>query len=102
MSSRFAREPQLSGLSRRAKADHQLVVKSRLQAATHKYKSSITAVLQILKTEGLSGLYAGIGPKLLQSALTAAFMFVAQRRIFELVKSLVVAAQQKKAASLRA
>ncbi|EKD02911.1 peroxisomal membrane protein [Trichosporon asahii var. asahii CBS 8904] len=79
-----------------------LVVKSRLQAATHKYKSSITAVIQILKTEGISGLYAGIGPKLLQSALTAAFMFVAQRRIFELVKSLVVAAQQKKAAALRA
>lgn len=32
------------------------------------------------------GLYAGIGTKLLQSVLTASFLFVAQRRVFELVK----------------
>ncbi|RSH81834.1 uncharacterized protein EHS24_008029 [Apiotrichum porosum] len=74
-----------------------LVVKSRLQAATHKYNSSVKAVLQIFKTEGISGLYAGIGPKLLQSALTAAFMFVAQRRIYEAVKGLIVVLQQRKA-----
>ncbi|EIW69688.1 hypothetical protein TREMEDRAFT_62557 [Tremella mesenterica DSM 1558] len=65
-----------------------IVVKSRLQAATHKYKSSLRAILDILKSEGLAGLYAGLGPKLLQSVLTAAFMFVAQRRIYESVKSL--------------
>lgn len=35
----------------------------------------------------LLGLYAGLLPKLLQSVLTAAFMFVAQRRIYEMVKS---------------
>ncbi|TXT13597.1 hypothetical protein VHUM_00964 [Vanrija humicola] len=75
-----------------------LVVKSRLQAATHKYKSSLTAIVQILKTEGISGLYAGLGPKLLQSALTAAFLFVAQRRIYEAVKGLVTAAATKRAA----
>jgi adenine nucleotide transporter 17 len=57
-----------------------------LQAATHKYKSSLQAVLHILKTEGVNGLYAGLLPKLLQSMLTAAFLFVAQRRIFEAVK----------------
>lgn len=74
-----------------------LVVKSRLQAASHKYKSSVTAVLHILKTEGLAGLYAGLGPKLIQSALTAAFMFVAQRRIFEFVKGLILAAADKRA-----
>jgi adenine nucleotide transporter 17 len=68
------------------------VVKSRLQAATHKYKSSLQAVLYILKTEGVNGLYAGLLPKLIQSMLTAAFLFVAQRRIFEAVK-LVRAAQ---------
>ena len=33
------------------------------------------------------GLYAGLQPKLLQSALTAAFMFVAQRRLYETIKS---------------
>jgi adenine nucleotide transporter 17 len=74
-----------------------LVVKSRLQVASHKYKSSVTAVLEILKTEGLRGIYAGLGPKLLQSALTAAFMFVAQRRLYEVVKSLIVQIQARKA-----
>nr|ODN91664.1 solute carrier family 25 (peroxisomal adenine nucleotide transporter), member 17 [Cryptococcus depauperatus CBS 7855] len=67
-----------------------IVVKSRLQAATHKYKSSIQAVLHILKTESVSGLYAGLSLKLLQSVLTAAFMFVAQRRIYEFVKKVLV------------
>jgi hypothetical protein len=33
-----------------------------------------------------AGLYAGLLPTLLQSVLTAAFMFVAQRRVYELVK----------------
>ncbi|KAK6903325.1 hypothetical protein I203_108590 [Kwoniella mangroviensis CBS 8507] len=75
-----------------------IVVKSRLQAATHKYKSSLKAVLHILEKEGLSGLYAGLGPKLLQSVLTAAFMFVAQRRIYEFVKGLVNVAAQRKLA----
>lgn len=79
-----------------------LVVKSRLQVASHKYKSSVTAVLSILKTEGLAGLYAGLGPKLLQSALTAAFMFVAQRRIFEFVKGLILVAAEKRALAARA
>jgi hypothetical protein len=36
------------------------------------------------------GLYAGLRPKLLQSVLTAAFMFVAQRRIYEAVKKVRV------------
>ncbi|WVF71817.1 hypothetical protein IAT40_006625 [Kwoniella sp. CBS 6097] len=69
-----------------------IVVKSRLQAATHKYKSSLKAILHILESEGVSGLYAGLGPKLIQSVLTAAFMFVAQRRIYEFVKRLVTVA----------
>ncbi|WWC89668.1 uncharacterized protein L201_004593 [Kwoniella dendrophila CBS 6074] len=75
-----------------------IVVKSRLQAATHKYKSSLHALFQILKTEGISGLYAGLGAKLLQSVLTAAFMFVAQRRIYEYVKRLVTIAAQRRLA----
>ncbi|WWD16260.1 hypothetical protein CI109_100686 [Kwoniella shandongensis] len=75
-----------------------IVVKSRLQAATHKYKSSLKAILHILESEGLSGLYAGLLPKLLQSVLTAAFMFVAQRRIYEFVKRLVTLAAARKAA----
>ncbi|WVN86351.1 uncharacterized protein L203_101514 [Cryptococcus depauperatus CBS 7841] len=77
-----------------------IVVKSRLQAATHKYKSSIQAVLHILKTESVSGLYAGLSLKLLQSVLTAAFMFVAQRRIYEFVKKLVLLSSQRKLVAL--
>ncbi|TYJ52460.1 hypothetical protein B9479_006935 [Cryptococcus floricola] len=73
-----------------------IVVKSRLQAATHKYKSSIKAVLHILEAEGVNGLYAGLGLKLLQSVLTAAFMFVAQRRIYEFVKKLIVLSAERK------
>jgi len=79
-----------------------IVVKSRLQAATHKYTSSLRAILDILQKEGLSGLYAGLLPKLLQSVLTAAFMFVAQRRIFEAVKKMVLVAAEKKALVARA
>lgn len=67
-----------------------IVVKSRLHAATHQYKSSLEAITQILREEGLRGLYAGVGTKLLQSVLTASFLFVAQRRIFELVKRLLI------------
>ncbi|KAK4689127.1 solute carrier family 25 (peroxisomal adenine nucleotide transporter), member 17, partial [Tremellales sp. Uapishka_1] len=73
-----------------------IVVKSRLQAATHKYKSSIKAVLSILHNEGVAGLYAGLLPKLLQSVLTAAFMFVAQRRVYEAVKKMIMIAAEKK------
>lgn len=79
-----------------------IVVKSRLQAATHQYSSSLRAVLDILNKEGLSGIYAGLLPKLLQSVLTAAFMFVAQRRIFEAVKKMVLVAAEKKALVARA
>lgn len=75
-----------------------IVVKSRLQAATHKYKSSLAAVLHILQAEGLKGLYGGLAPKLIQSMLTAAFLFVAQRRIFEAVKVALAVSQQRKLA----
>lgn len=89
----------MSSLSHTSVGIHELTDQ---QAATHKYQSSLKAVLHILKTEGLSGeplitpvvgpmtnesgLYAGLLPKLLQSVMTAAFMFVAQRRIYEMVK----------------
>jgi len=79
-----------------------IVVKSRLQAATHKYKSVVKAILHIMQDEGMSGLYAGLLPKLLQSVLTAAFMFVAQRRIYESVKKLVLLAAEKRALAARA
>jgi solute carrier family 25 (peroxisomal adenine nucleotide transporter), member 17 len=40
----------------------------------------------IIAEEGISGIYKGAGPKLLQSVLTAAILFASQRRIYELTK----------------
>lgn len=62
------------------------VVKSRLQAGSLKYKSSIDGLLTILTEEGVAGLYKGIGSKIVQSVLTAAILFAGQRRIFEITK----------------
>jgi hypothetical protein len=46
------------------------------------------------------GLYAGIGTKLLQSVLTASFLFVAQRRIFEFVKKVSTVQQAARVGSI--
>lgn len=43
--------------------------------ATDTDKKSSASALEIIKTEGISGLYSGIGYKLTQSILTAAFLF---------------------------
>ncbi|RXW25254.1 hypothetical protein EST38_g600 [Candolleomyces aberdarensis] len=66
-----------------------IVVKSRFQAGNTKYKSSLEALLTIIKEEGVEGLYKGIGSKIVQSVLTAAILFAGQRRIFEVTKSAV-------------
>ena len=65
------------------------MVKSRLQAGqAHalKYKSSLDGLLTIIREEGIEGLYKGVGSKLLQSVLTAAILFMGQRRIYEITK----------------
>ncbi|KAG6378919.1 peroxisomal membrane protein PMP47B [Boletus reticuloceps] len=64
-----------------------IVVKSRLQAGhvqAERYKSTLRGLLTIFEEEGLQGLYGGAKSKLLQSVLTAAILFTAQRRIYEL------------------
>jgi len=69
-----------------------IVVKSRLQAghATAKrYRSGLHGLRTIIAEEGMSGIYKGAGPKLLQSVLTAAILFASQRRIYELTKAVV-------------
>ncbi|PCH40761.1 mitochondrial carrier [Wolfiporia cocos MD-104 SS10] len=66
-----------------------IVVKSRLQAGqAHalRYKSSFDGLLTIIREEGAEGLYKGVGSKLLQSVLTAAILFMGQRRIYEITK----------------
>ena len=55
-----------------------------------KYKSSLDGLRTIIKDEGISGLYKGIGSKLTQSVLTAAILFVMQKRIYEMTKKVRV------------
>ena len=52
-----------------------------------RYKSSVDGLLTIIREEGVEGLYKGVGSKLLQSVLTAAILFMCQRRIFETTKT---------------
>lgn len=62
------------------------VVKSRLQvgnASAKRYKSTFHGLLTIFKEEGLQGLYGGAQSKLLQSVLTAAILFAAQKRVYD-------------------
>lgn len=59
-------------------------------AAAARYKSALDGMLTVLREEGIGGLYKGILSKVIQSVLTAAILFVSQRRIYELVKSVSV------------
>jgi len=67
-----------------------IVIKSRLQAGHNsalRYKSSLDGILTVIKEEGVSGLYKGVGSKLTQSVLTAAILFAGQKRIYEITKA---------------
>lgn len=73
----------------------QVLVKSRQQAGkgSSKGKSNFFAELaEILKNEGVAGLYRGVGPKLTQSVLTAAILFSSQARLFAALSALRTAA----------
>lgn len=61
-------------------------MKSRLQVGQTKYKSSLDGLVTIVREEGVGGLYKGISSKLVQSVLTAAILFAAQKRIYEITK----------------
>ena len=70
--------------------DIQIVIKSRLQAghdSALRYKSSVDGILTVIKEEGISGLYKGVGSKLVQSVLTAAILFAGQKRIYEITRA---------------
>ncbi|KAK4052072.1 hypothetical protein OIV83_002366 [Microbotryomycetes sp. JL201] len=75
-----------------------LTVKARMQAGHaegRSYSSSLDGLRKIIKKEGVSGLYRGIGPKLTQSVATAAILFLAKEKIYQAV--LVAAGQRQKA-----
>ena len=78
------------GPSRRVLTTTFSVVKSRLQAGHAKYKSALDGILSIIKNEGIRGTYKGVGSKLLQSVLTAAILFVGQKKIHEVIKKVSI------------
>ncbi|SPC67071.1 related to peroxisomal membrane protein PMP47B [Ustilago sp. UG-2017b] len=69
----------------------QIVIKSRQHAGSSKGASANiwTAMTEIFNREGITGLYRGITSKLLQSVLTAAILFLAKERVFNITKALV-------------
>ncbi|KAG0222899.1 hypothetical protein BGW42_003542 [Actinomortierella wolfii] len=73
-----------------------IVVKSRMQLkqsddAKERYTSIMDGFRKIVKYEGVAGLYKGIESKLLQSILTASFLFMAQASLVEYVAKLLTA-----------
>jgi len=63
-----------------------ITVKSRAHVASGEgSKEGMTASLRrIVREEGVSGLYGGIGPKVTQSVLTAAFLFAFKDILYEM------------------
>lgn len=68
----------------------QVLVKSRQQAGSGpaKKRNFFAELAEIVKNEGIAGLYRGVGPKLTQSVLTAAILFSSQARLFAALSAL--------------
>ncbi|KAL3960059.1 hypothetical protein ACCO45_005176 [Purpureocillium lilacinum] len=62
-----------------------ITVKSQMHVAAHgKKKEGMSQTLnRVIKEEGYAGLYKGIGPKVTQSVLTAAFLFAFKDVLYE-------------------
>ncbi|KAJ1977400.1 hypothetical protein H4R34_003594 [Dimargaris verticillata] len=71
-----------------------IVVKSRMQLrqskdAAQRYNSVLDGLRKIVKQEGVQGLYKGIEFKLVQSVLTAAFLFMAKEQFYRYAVTLL-------------
>ncbi|KAI0397143.1 mitochondrial carrier [Xylariaceae sp. FL0594] len=61
-----------------------ITVKSQMHVAGNGQKEGmVQAISRVVKEEGYSGLYKGIGPKVTQSVLTAAFLFAFKDVLYE-------------------
>jgi len=72
-----------------------LTVKSRMQsgqAVGKRYKSCLNGIVTIVQEEGVKGFYKGIGPKLTQSVLTAAVLFVSKEKVYQVTKNILQSA----------
>ncbi|KAL9076057.1 MAG: hypothetical protein Q9157_003785 [Trypethelium eluteriae] len=63
-----------------------ITVKSRMHVATKESpkEDMFSSFRRILKEEGWSGLYGGIGPKITQSVITAAFLFAFKDALYDM------------------
>ncbi|KAI9687431.1 MAG: hypothetical protein M1820_010444 [Bogoriella megaspora] len=63
-----------------------ITVKSRMHVATREApkENMISSLRRILNEEGWAGLYGGIGPKVTQSVITAAFLFAFKDALYDL------------------
>jgi adenine nucleotide transporter 17 len=62
------------------------VIKARMQVKSKDeegYASIWDAFTKIVANEGIGGLYKGISSKIVQSVLTAAFLFMAKEALFD-------------------
>jgi adenine nucleotide transporter 17 len=70
---------------------------------TTRYSSVIDGFQKILEYEGIAGFYKGLESKLLQSVLTAAFLFMSKEILFSYaVKLLVMLGARPKAVAQKA
>jgi len=79
-----------------------VTVKSRMHVAEKgdKKRSVFESLRKIIKEEGWAGLYGGIGPKLVQSVLTAAFLFAFKDALYGFTATTL--ANRRAAAKLKA
>ncbi|XP_048571636.1 peroxisomal nicotinamide adenine dinucleotide carrier [Triticum urartu] len=73
-----------------------LVVKARLQAKQmidddkrHRYKGTFDAITKMMHYEGLSGLYKGMGTKIVQSVFASALLFMIKEELVKGARFLV-------------
>lgn len=72
-----------------------ITVKSQMHVAGGKKEGMMQAINRVIKEEGYQGLYKGIGPKVTQSVLTAAFLFAFKDVLYERTVRLRLAAAKK-------
>lgn len=60
-----------------------ITVKSQMHVAKEKKEGVFEALGRVVKEEGYAGLYKGIGPKVTQSVITAAFLFAFKDVLYE-------------------
>lgn len=76
-----------------------ITVKSQMHVAEGRKEGVVQAINRVVKEEGYKGLYKGIGPKVTQSVLTAAFLFAFKDVLYAQTVKLRMAAAKKAVSS---